>query len=212
MRYDSSIINITNITLDNKLESKLSHINLRYVLSIPFKNIKEGLSITVVMMNPSKANLTESDPSVAKLIDFFSTFSVNKQFIKEVKVVNIFPVCSTKPSIAFEKVKEMEAIGEYKSIRQHNILVIQNELKATNIIVAAWGKPTEGTFPYLFYYREVSKVLKVLFSSKLGIYTFKVEGTGTLLTESNDPRHPAGTYGKAIIGLEKVSKGQLLGF
>lgn len=123
----------------------------------------------VVMMNPSKANLTESDPSINKLIDFFSTFNISNHFIKELKIVNIFPVCSPKPSIAFKGIQEMEVVGEYGIIRQHNISAIQKELKATNIIVAAWGKPTEGTFPYLFYYREVNLVLKVLSSLKLAI-------------------------------------------
>lgn len=212
MKYDSSVNDISKISLVDSPKSTLSNINLRYVLRIPFKNINEGLTITIVMMNPSKANRVETDPSVDKLIEFFSRFSMNGHLIKELKVVNIIPVCSPKPSMAFENIKRMETIGEYKIIRQNNITAIQKELKTTSIIVAAWGKPKSGTIPYLFYYREVSKALKVLFSSKLGIYTFKVADTSTLLTENNDPRHPAGTYGKEIIDLEKVSKKQLLGF
>ncbi|WP_413302759.1 hypothetical protein AA0X95_24655 [Bacillus sp. 1P10SD] len=55
-------------------------------------------------------------------------------------------------------------------------------------------------------------MLKVLFSSKQEIYTFKVEDTTTLLTENNDPRHPASTYGKSINKIVKVSKKQFIGF
>lgn len=106
----------------------------------------------------------------------------------------------------------MQAIGEYKKIRKNNIMTIQKELETTDKIVAAWGKPTEGTFPYLYYYSEVSKIIKVIFSSSLDIYTFKVENTNTLLTESNDPRHPAGTIGNSIIDLVQVSKKQLVGY
>ncbi|WP_413302762.1 DUF1643 domain-containing protein [Bacillus sp. 1P10SD] len=75
---------------------------------------------------------------------------MNENLIKELKVVNIFPVCSPKPYLAFEKIKDMESIGEYKNIRQYNIATIQKELKTTDIIVAAWGKPKSGRFHIYF--------------------------------------------------------------
>lgn len=78
LKYDFTIVDTLNLTLINSPKCTLPNIKLRYVLRIPYKNVEEGLSITVVMMNPSKASLTESDQSVNKLINFFSNFRFKK--------------------------------------------------------------------------------------------------------------------------------------
>nr|WP_309242019.1 DUF1643 domain-containing protein [Bacillus halotolerans] len=57
-------------------------VNLRYSLSIPFKNRMEGITFTVILMNPSEADLNISDRTVNKLIDFFYCYTHEKIQVK----------------------------------------------------------------------------------------------------------------------------------
>lgn len=69
-QYDSAKIDGAAITIDS-VQNFISNVDLRYTLSIPFKNRVEGIIVTVILMNPAQANLSISDKTVNKLIDFF---------------------------------------------------------------------------------------------------------------------------------------------
>lgn len=60
----------------------IPNVDLRYKLLIPFKNRTEGITFTVILMNPSQANLSISDRTVNKLIDYFYSYSHNEMRVK----------------------------------------------------------------------------------------------------------------------------------
>ena len=72
-KYDIEKIDKLNICI-NETITVTENIGVRYSLSLPFKNVTAGLTITIVLMNPSTANLIHSDGTVNKLINFFYNY------------------------------------------------------------------------------------------------------------------------------------------
>jgi len=189
-----------------------TNIDIRYVLNIPFQNVNEGISVMVIMMNPSKADLQESDPTVDKLINFFFNKIIRGRAVKEIRVCNVFPVYASNTKDAFIKIRQLHNTGILERLQNYNEKKIDMVLEEADLLVLGWGKPTEGNIPYLYYYKEVYKILSLIFNSEIDTYVFEVGDANSLLTKSGDPRHPAGTLDKALINIVHVTKQQLLGF
>lgn len=75
--YDPNKVDISSITIDDR-QNIIPGVNLRYSLSIPFKNRMEGIIVTVILMNPSEADSNISDRTVNKLIDFSIVIPMRK--------------------------------------------------------------------------------------------------------------------------------------
>lgn len=211
MQYDSTKVDIANISMDD-LPNFIPNLSIRYTLNIPFLNVNEGMTVMVIMMNPSKANCQVSDPSLDKLIEYFWNKKVNEKKIRKIKVCNVFPVYAGRPKKAFNRVQQYYFAGTLDKLHQINQEKMKNEFMLTDIVVLAWGKPTEGSFPYLYYYQEVNKIIELTFKEGIDTYVFEVDNISNILTKSNDPRHPAGTYGKKIKKIVDITKSELLGF
>lgn len=212
MQYDRKKVNIKDIKVDGVAVKKGSkELEIRYSLSIPFVNVEDGVTVMIIMMNPSKANDKISDNSIDKWINFFFNKTVGKRKIKKIKIYNIFSIYASKPAVAFDKIKHYNSSGEIDSILKVNRTNIENELKYNPIVVCAWGKPTEGSFPYIYYYREVNRIIDLIFKFENKVYVPKVKENLNLFTKSNDPRHPAGLYGNTMERLVKITKNELLG-
>ncbi|MCP1565200.1 DUF1643 domain-containing protein [Bacillus velezensis] len=79
--YDPNKVDISSITIDDR-QNIIPGVNLRYSLSIPFKNRMEGITVTVIVMNPSEADSNIPDRTVNKLIDFFYCYTHEKIQVK----------------------------------------------------------------------------------------------------------------------------------
>ncbi|MGE7918262.1 DUF1643 domain-containing protein [Viridibacillus sp. NPDC093762] len=205
MLYDITKVDITRIELDDT-----SNIDVRYSLKIPFLNRLEGLSVTVIMMNPSQANLIISDPTIDKLINFFYDYEKNGEKIKDLTICNIFPMYASNTKMALSKIRELHEGNNLEKLLDLNESKIKLIIEDTDFLVLAWGKPEVKTIHNILYYKEANRILGLIDDENIEKYVFEMKNVKTLFTEHGDPRHPGRS---AKLGeLKKVTKNQLLGF
>lgn len=204
MKYDITKVDKSNIKID---EDIIETVEVRYSLTIPFRNRKMGISVGIIMMNPSKANKYISDQTINKLVDFF--YDYRGYGVKEITICNVLPVFASNTPLMKEKISllfEKEVLTTIQAINQEKIL---NKMKEKDLIVFGWGKPQVKTIHNLYYYREVLGIVNTL-SSLDGkeLYVFEIHDAISTFTEHGDPRHPGRV---TINGLKKISIAELFG-
>lgn len=207
-KYDIEKIDKLNICI-NETITVTENIGVRYSLSLPFKNVTAGLTITIVLMNPSTANLIHSDGTVNKLINFFYNYKIDGLRVKKLNIGNIIPVYSSNPKDVALKLKTLNRMNMLKEIRCKNKKVLKKIIDESDKVILAWGKPGPKTIHNLFYYSQVNDFIYLTENIQKSFNVFKIENTKSILTENGDPRHVRGSV--KISGLSSITIEELFG-
>lgn len=198
-RVDTSA---TSISEETKNIGKNDKIKVRYSLKIYLKNKKSSDEVTVIMMNPSKANKYQSDRSVNKVINFVDKYMPKYSCIS---IVNILPFYGTRSKNLngnIERIIKVKGQNYLDNILNKNIKEIKSVTKESSKVIMAWGRPYK--FSLYLYYDLVHRVISILLSHD-NLYVFKMKGSSLnseILTLEKNPRHPA--Y-RTLLGLVKVN-------
>lgn len=206
--YNQNKVDISSITID-RIQNIISNVDLRYRLSIPFKNRMEGIIVTVILMNPAQANLSISDKTVNKLIDYFYSYSDVEMQVKQLVVGNVIPIYSSHPSEVAIKLKELNAANKLAQVELKNIQEINSIISNSDKVVFAWGKPDVKTIHNLYYYSQVNRVIELVRNDEENVYIFDISNANMTFTEHGDPRHAGGSA--QLNGLIKTNINELLG-
>ncbi|MDF2036326.1 DUF1643 domain-containing protein [Cytobacillus oceanisediminis] len=187
-RYCPNIVDIPLISIDDNLRI-IPNVDLRYRLSIPIKNRRTGINISVILMNPAEADVTISDKTVNKLIDFFYNFSNSNIQIKNIDICNVIPIYAISSLDTANKLKNLHTANFLKSIEIKNINKINDVLKKSDKVVLAWGQPNVNTIHRTYYYSQINKILETLLEMEKDIYVFDMLDSKAKFNEYGDPRH-----------------------
>ncbi|HDR6271261.1 TPA: DUF1643 domain-containing protein [Bacillus cereus] len=206
--YDLTKVDQPEITIDK--EAFIGNVDVRYSLTIPFLNRREGLSVGIILMNPSGANKDKSDPTVNKLIDFFYDYQIDGHQIKDISICNVLPVYASNTPSALTKIRSLNKANVLDRVQKLNEAKLTIALKNKRLIVIGWGKPEVKTIPNLLFYKEVLRIVDLLSTlHKDDLYVFDIMNAISTFTENGDPRHA----GRSVIlkDLIKISVPELFG-
>jgi hypothetical protein len=160
-------------------------IHARTLLSVQISN-QFNDSVLVIMMNPSKANKSQSDLTINKVLNLF-----NHSKIGTVKIANLFPVYKTKSALLYDTLLQLKRIDvtKYNQIISENLKILESEIKHSNFIVLAWGDTPNG-MPTVFYEQMYNKILSSLHKNDKKALVFLTKRWENLLTLRRKPRHP----------------------
>lgn len=142
-------------------------------------------TVTVIMMNPSKANSEHSDKTVNQLIDFFfnQPISVENESsrkvanIKYLDIVNLFSAYNPNSSHLYKNINQLvsqKTYGFFTELIKLNNTTIRDSIKDSDYIVLAWGDCPDK-FNEILYYNQVVKTIKSITSyGRKEAYTFKI--------------------------------------
>ncbi|HDR7766197.1 DUF1643 domain-containing protein [Bacillus paranthracis] len=206
--YDLTKVNQPRIAIDK--ETFIGNVDIRYSLTIPFLNRREGSSVGIILMNPSGANKDNSDDTVNKLIDFFYDYQIDGHQIKDISICNVLPVYASNTSSALKKIRSLNEANVLDRVQKVNEAKLAIATKGKRLIVVGWGKPEAKTIPHLLYYKEVLRIVDLLsILHKDDLYVFDIKNAISTFTENGDPRHA----GRSVIlkDLIKISVPELFG-
>lgn len=162
---------------------------IRYLLEIEIEKNNGGSAICV-MMNPSRADMNETDDSVNGVIDFFS----HKNY-KTIKILNLIPFYVTDSSELrqlFDDFHKEEDKDKFIEVMDNNFATISrvmNEFENDVCVVLAWGNPPKK-FDRKLYQEYIDKVLGFM-ETKSNINIFQTNNIHGELTKLGNPRHPS---------------------
>lgn len=206
IKYDLTKVNQPEIVIDK--ETFTENVNIRYSLTVPFLNRRDGVSVGIILMNPSGADKDKSDGTINKLIDFFYNYQVDGHQIKDISICNVLPVYASNTTTALENIRTLNEAKVLERVQRLNKTKLAITMKEKKLIVLGWGKPEVKTIPNLLYYKEVLNIIDLLSTSyKDDLYVFETKNAIRTFTEHGDPRHP----GRAAIlkSLKKISVSEL---
>ncbi|EEL19784.1 DUF1643 domain-containing protein [Bacillus toyonensis] len=207
-KYDLTKVNQPEIAIDK--EAFIGNVDVRYSLTIPFLNRREGSSVGIILMNPSGANKDNSDDTVNKLIDFFYDYQIDGHQIKDISICNVLPVYASNTPSALKKIRSLNEVNVLDRVQKLNEAKMAIVMKGKRLIVLGWGKPEAKTIPHLLYYKEVLRIVDLLsILHKDDLYVFDIKNAISTFTENGDPRHA----GRSVIlkDLIKISVPELFG-
>ncbi|MEC5422907.1 DUF1643 domain-containing protein [Virgibacillus sp. C22-A2] len=206
--YDLTKVDQPIIAIDE--ETFIGYIDVRYSLTVPFLNRIDGLSVGIVLMNPSKANLDISDGTVNKLIDFFYDYQIDGHRIKEITICNVLSVYASNTISAKTQIRALHEANVLDRVQKLNEAKLAVTMKDKRLIVLGWGKPEVKTIPSLFYYKEVLRIVDLLsILHKEELYVFDIKNAISTFTEHGDPRHAGRSV--TLNDLKKISVSELFG-
>lgn len=206
--YDLTKVDQAIIAIDE--ETFIGDIDVRYSLTIPFINRREGLSVGIVLMNPSEANANISDSTVNKLIDFFYDYQVDSHPIKDITICNVLPVYASNTKSAITKIRELHLANVLDRVQKLNEAKLTVKMENKSLIVLAWGKPEVKTIPNLFYYKEVLGIVDLLSTiHEDNLYVLDIKNAISIFTEHGDPRHAGRSV--TLKDLKKIKTSDLFG-
>ncbi|MFJ8515337.1 DUF1643 domain-containing protein [Lysinibacillus xylanilyticus] len=206
--YDLTKVNQPEIDIDK--ETFIGNVDVRYSLTIPFLNRREGLSVGIILMNPSGANKDKSDGTVNKLIDFFYDNPIDGHQIKDISICNVLPVYASNTPTALTKIRSLKEANVLDRVQKLNETKVAIAMKDKKLIVLGWGKPDVKTIPNLLYYKEVLRIVDLLsILHKDDLYVFDIKNAISTFTEHGDPRHAGRSV--TLKDLTKISVSELFG-
>lgn len=206
--YDFTKVEKHNITIEEDIFS--GNVKIRYSLTIPFLDRSEGVSMGIVLMNPSEADSNKSDGTVNKLIDFFYDYQLDGCKIKDITICNIIPIFASNTQTVKTQISKLHQDNVLDEIQNLNEAKMETILKNKKLIVLSWGKPEVKTIPNLFYYKEVLRIVNLLsLLHKNNLYVFEIKNAISTFTENGDPRHAGRSV--SLAGLKKIGVSELFG-
>lgn len=155
-------------------------ITKRTYLDIELKNHNTNNTASIILMNPSSADLTQSDDTVNTVIDYFYTKNYTS-----ITILNLFPIYEPTSTNLYKSLSKLRSISSPNSL--HDIISQNlNTIKAninSNIIVLAWGNCPQN-FNATLFYNTVYKVLYLLKNHEK-IYSFRFDSYSKLSQYGN---------------------------
>lgn len=176
-------------------------IEKREILQIELNKLGDK-SVSVIMMNPSEADSTQSDGTVNKVIEFFvKSFQRplnerNKRItdIKYLNILNLLPIYNPNSKGLNNDLDIIinEQSNEYlQSLLESNIQLTLETISTSDYVVLAWGMPEK--FPLPLYFELAAKVLEEVIDSPKEFFVFRVRNSKARyhLTRHMNPPHPS---------------------
>jgi len=208
--YDYDLIENVNCSK----ELILLDIKKREYLNITLKGSGQN-KLLVIMMNPSEADEESSDETINKIVHYFgSKQNKNTQGIKNILVVNLFPICCGKSkelNLNIEKINN-STNGNNMLIEmlEKNRKEIEKRIIDCNYIILGWGNSPDN-FHETTFHREIIHTIDTIKKYKKNeIYIFHVKNTRANArrvsseNELTDRKNPVHISNGNIIKLLKI--------
>ena len=186
MEYKKNQVDLRSI----KVEPNIENCKVRSLLQLSLKKIPASKNVTVVMMNPSKANQKYSDPTINRIIDFF--YNEQTLDVKNIKIVNLFSFYNPKSITLHENINLSEI--ELNRLMKDNQHVIGTAIKDSDYIFLGWGNSPEGFHETTFYSQVLYVLTEVKCYKEKKTFVFKIDNkranSQENLTKSKNPVHP----------------------
>ncbi|NRG28812.1 DUF1643 domain-containing protein [Bacillus circulans] len=189
--------------IECEVENLIDNIDGRYLLKIKLRNNFTN-TLTIVMMNPSKANELCSDDTVDKVISFvFQMNSVEDSLIKNIgfiNIVNIFPAYEPNSKELNDILEVIIGKGKFISMQSKNRITFEKALAESQYVVLAWGDvPSKvnvknHTHEVLMMYNLLVKYILLD-----NTYVLKYREYEQILTNKKRPRHPGRKTPKSYV-------------
>ncbi|MEK5398429.1 DUF1643 domain-containing protein [Paenibacillus sp. FSL K6-2859] len=187
MKYHESVQSV-----ECKSEILISGIEARYSLTITLNNKYEKM-LTYIMMNPSIADLIQSDQTLNRVIAFAASEANKPKEIGKVNIVNLFGLYETKSPSLQSIIDQLTPIPGYVDYLNKNRNSIEVGISTSDYIVLAWGDVPPG-MKAKFHAVEVNYVYDCIMNNNKGdsLYILNTlnQNHKTTLTKSKRPRHP----------------------
>ncbi|MDY8021996.1 DUF1643 domain-containing protein [Paenibacillus polymyxa] len=167
---------------------------VRHVLELPLKKATGSKKICFCLMNPSKADMQNSDDTVNIVLKFVEKLMIeaNSQFkdIGAVVVVNLFPTYETRSTFLGTVIKGLQKTNKLDHLLFINQTEIMKQVKNSEWIILGWGNCPENLSANL-HKTETNKILAALYKvqKESSIYIFE-DKKNKGLTIKKHPRHP----------------------
>ncbi|WP_051290030.1 DUF1643 domain-containing protein [Paenibacillus massiliensis] len=202
-RYIASYINGNPICQrDVIVQTDDKLIEKREILRVELNKLGDK-SVSVIMMNPSEADSTQSDVTVNKVIEFFvkpfqrPLNERNKRIagVRYVNILNLLPIYNPNSK---DLNNHLEIIIDEHSdeflqlLLESNIQLTLETIRASDYVVLAWGMPEK--FPLPLYFSLAAKVLEEVIDSPKEFFVFRVRNPKKSryhLTGYLNPPHPS---------------------
>lgn len=163
--------------------------SVRYLLDIELTN-NHGGSALCIMMNPSRADMAESDDTINKVVEFF-----NDRNYKAIKIFNLFPFYVTSSSDLRQVIDDFQTEADtdnFREVMNRNFSIISeitNKIDKDVCVVLAWGDPPTN-FENSLYQRYIDKALGCI-ENLPNINIFESNYHSGNITKLGNPRHPS---------------------
>ncbi|CEN26830.1 DUF1643 domain-containing protein [Paraclostridium sordellii] len=197
--YNTNHVKTNGIYCDKSQLSNTINLSKREILELPLKCTGSHCA-TIILMNPSKADCTQSDGTVNKIIEFF--YNHQSYNISTLHITNLFPIYNTQSNTLYQdilNIKYNKSSLYLKSILTSNFQTIVNSANNSKMLVLAWGDCPKG-FNGILYYNTISSILDNI-KKHNNIYVFDFNKIPKLTLHGN-PRHPSR---ETIYTLQKVT-------
>lgn len=167
----------------------------RYLLKVKLKNNFTD-TLTVAMMNPSKANKEFSDNTVNKVISFVYEMNLSEDSLVRnigfINIVNIFPAYEPKSGNVRDKLEKIISKGKLYSMQKRNKIAFDRALSESQNVVLAWGD-VPSKVKREFHNHEAIMMYHLLIQYGLtdNTFVFKYKEYEQILTNEKRPRHPS---------------------
>lgn len=167
----------------------------RYLLKVKLNNDFPD-TLTIAMMNPSKADENCSDDTVNKVIEFvYRKNSCKKSLIRNIGyiyIVNIFPAYEPNSGNVQEKLEEIISERKLDLMQQRNKIAFEDALSESQKVILAWGDVPNKVKAKIHNHEAIMMYeLLVQYGLKDNSYLFKYEEYSQILTNKKRPRHPS---------------------
>ncbi|WP_339218919.1 DUF1643 domain-containing protein [Paenibacillus sp. FSL H8-0332] len=187
MQYHGSVKSVDCIS-----EVLIGKVEARYSLKVTLDNFHDK-TLTYIMMNPSIADLLQSDQTVNRVITFAASEANRLKEIGKVNIVNLFGLYETKSPSLQSIIDQLSPTPGYVDYLNKNRNSIQEGILASDYIVLAWGNVPPG-MKAKFHAVEVNYVYDCIMNHNKGNSIFILNTLNknhkTILTNSKRPRHP----------------------
>lgn len=180
--------------IECEIENITEHIEGRYRLKVKLKNDFTD-TLTIVMMNPSKANESCSDETVDKVISFiFQMNLVEDSVIRNIgfiNIVNIFPAYEPNLNELSDVLNDIIVKGKLIPMQDSNKTTFDKAFSESQSVVLAWGD-VPSKVDAKNHSHEVIMMYNLLVKYGLldNTYVLKYREYEQILTNKKRPRHP----------------------
>ncbi|GAS81164.1 DUF1643 domain-containing protein [Paenibacillus amylolyticus] len=186
MEYKKYQVDVDSI----KVEPDTEGCKVRSLLQLSLNKISNSKNVTIIMMNPSKANQKSSDQTINRIIDFF--YNEQTLNVKNIKVVNLFSFYNPKSITLHENVNLSEE--KLSLLVQNNQNVIGLSIKESDYVFLGWGNSPEGFYETAFYSQVIYVLAEIKRYKEKKTFVFKIDNkranSQETLTKSKNPVHP----------------------
>jgi len=205
-QYNSTYV---NEVIDCKVENLTETVDGRYLLKIKLKNDCTD-TLTIIMMNPSRANESYSDDTVNKIASFlFQMNMVEDSLVKNIGIINIlniFPVYQPNVNKLGDILDEIIADGKFGIMQHKNKITFEEALAESQNVILAWGDVPDKVNAKS-HTNEVLMMFNSLVKYKLldNTYVIKYKEFEQILTKKNRPRHPGRKTPQFFVKVKNMS-------